>query len=667
TESEKTHTESVADASHEQHLHRIRKHGDENDATTIKKEGEEDKGDAEIKTKAEDTTTTTTESSPHLKGSADSAKEASKPMADVKPKEKVLHVVVPKSKNDENKPLVVELEADLNNKTDAKDGGKAEELPHHDHDEEEDGEIGESAAKSDDEEEEEEENPEDYYFYAFDKNSPVIELPRYEGDPDLAPFITEPNPGEIRIVEFYAHWCPHCYKFRTKFNKFAKRMMEIAEQSGLNLKVYAISCVPHKTICRSQGVKNYPRVKVYKAGSQEPIAIDKTKVHPFEILKKLGAEAMAISDVEEEDWNKEEDEDEETHQHADSAAALLGAGESFWIPRTKKEIYHDAFLSFDFTMRNNIFTSKDPLSEDAKEALSDFISILAEVLPPTWRLQWLVSELADNIEDALESEEKLLAIVDKHPPKKKKWSKSCSRGQGHMGYTCGLWQLFHIMTMGVVQWNQDNVAGKKQSFYSMDEAAETLRYFIEHFFGCEVCRINFIHEYDSCSFNRCERLLDYAGTFDDWKEFPLWLFEFHNGVNTRLLKERAEAQGTISSAEELSAVEWPARNHCPACWYDDGRFDPDRVYMFLELIYWPDELISKRKMAELVAFTSHKQRLTSGEGDDPIPEPEGFESWVYSLAGLVVASTVLSAASWAHKRKEIQRTGKHKKEDDDKC
>ena len=221
-----------------------------------------------------------------------------------------------------------------------------------------------------------------------------------------------------------------------------------------------------------------------------------------------------------------------------------------------------------------------------------------------------------------------------------------------------------IYVVGIVEWNLNNVAGKKKTYYSADEAAEVLRYFIEHFFGCEVCKVNFMQEYDSCSFNRCERLNDRVGEFDDWKELPLWLFEFHNGVNIRLLKERAESQGTTVSLEETTAVEWPARNHCPACWHEDGRFDPDRVYMFLELIYWPDELISKSKMDELIAFTSHRQRLVGDAAEeDPIPE-EGFESWVYSLAGLVVTSTILSAASWVHKRQEIQRTGKHKKEDD---
>ncbi|KAG7355038.1 Erv1 / Alr family protein [Nitzschia inconspicua] len=536
----------------------------------------------------------------------------------------------------------------------------------HEHDKHEDEEIGQSVAKGEGEEDEVE-NPEDYYFYAFDENSVVIEDLRYEGTADLAPFIWDPQPGEIRIVEFYAHWCPHCQKLRPKFNKFAKRMLEIAEQSGLNLKVYAVSCVPHRYICKKNDVHNYPRVKLFLDGSKEGIEIPHNNVHPFEVLKRIGAESMAkgaeglaITDGA---WEEEEKDGEDTTQ--DSVAPLVAPDGSFWIPRTKKEIYNDAYLSFDFAMRNAIFAQKDPLTEEAKEAFFDFVYVLAEVLPPTWQLQWMVAEILEHADTVLDSEENLFKILDKYPPKKKKWSKACTRGKGAMGYTCGLWQLFHIMTVGMVEWNINNVAGKKKSFYSTNETAETLRLFIEHFFGCEVCRINFIQEYDSCSFNRCERLSDKPGKLNDWKELPLWLFEFHNGVNVRLLKERAEAEKRTPTSKELKDVEWPTRSHCPSCWFGDGRFDPERVYMFLHLIYWPDELISSSKMAELVAFTTHghagqEERMFS----DPVME-DGIESWVYSLVGLILASIVLSAASWVKKKHDIKRTGKHKKVDGD--
>jgi hypothetical protein len=226
-------------------------------------------------------------------------------------------------------------------------------------------------------------------------------------------------------------------------------MLEIAEQSGMNLKVYAVSCVPHRYICKKNDVHNYPRVKLFLDGSKEGIEIPHKSVHPFEILKRIGTENMAKDAaglaILEGAW-EEQDEDMEDSILDSATTAISSPDGSFWIPRSKKEIYHDAYLSFDFAMRNGIFTQADPLSNEAKEAFFDFVALLAEVLPPTWQLQWMISEIVDQEETVLESEENLFKILDKYPPKKKKWSQACTRGKGSMGYTCGLWQLFHIMT-----------------------------------------------------------------------------------------------------------------------------------------------------------------------------------------------------------------------------
>jgi hypothetical protein len=147
----------------------------------------------------------------------------------------------------------------------------------------------------------------------------------------------------------------------------------------------------------------------------------------------------------EENYGQEEEENENVA--GDTYGWHSGGSSSpFWIPRTKKEIYQDAYLSFDFAMRNAIFVGNDPMTNATQEAFFDFLSMLADVLPPTWQLQWMVEDIVENMDTVLQSEEKLLEIVDKYPPRKKKWSQSCTRGKGGMGYTCGLWQLFHIMT-----------------------------------------------------------------------------------------------------------------------------------------------------------------------------------------------------------------------------
>lgn len=55
-------------------------------------------------------------------------------------------------------------------------------------------------------EEEVEENPKDFYFYLFDEDSAVVEIegPVNEDEKDEPPFLFDPKPGQIRIVEFYA-------------------------------------------------------------------------------------------------------------------------------------------------------------------------------------------------------------------------------------------------------------------------------------------------------------------------------------------------------------------------------------------------------------------------------------------------------------------------------
>lgn len=60
--------------------------------------------------------------------------------------------------------------------------------------------------------EDESEDPEDLYFYLFDKESVVTEYeaPSNKDAKDEPDFLYHPQPGHIRIVEFYANWCPHC-------------------------------------------------------------------------------------------------------------------------------------------------------------------------------------------------------------------------------------------------------------------------------------------------------------------------------------------------------------------------------------------------------------------------------------------------------------------------
>lgn len=519
--------------------------------------------------------------------------------------------------------------------------------------------------------EEEEEGEENLYFYLNDEEASLV-VTEYEAPPagqeDKPDFIFQPGKGHIRVVEFYAHWCPHCQRFFPKFVAIARRVKELFDQQHQHdalhaasssdiqstLGFYGVSCVPHKPLCHHFDVQSYPAIFLFKDESAEGVQLDHQSLHPFAILREIGIDNLDAS-IKQENFEvimkRQPIEDDEVG-HGDLSR--------FWIPRTKAEIYDDAYLSFDFAMRHAIHVGRGPLSDEARTAFTDWIQLLEKTLPPTWRLLSMVEDISEHLDEALESEEGLEKIVSHHPPETTTWSQPCTRGDLSMGYTCGLWQLFHIAAMGVVEWNSNNVAGGDNSYYTTHEVAEILRSYVDHFFGCEVCRHNFLAEYESCAFGRCDRLIEEIGSVDDWKELPLWLSEFHNGVNVRLMRERANREGREATNEEVQAAHWPAGHQCPTCWHDDGSWDPDKIFIFMQLIYWPEELVPAALMEELMSGFSHKN-------GGALEEEAVLESWVYSLVGFLLASTVLSAASWAQKRREIVRTGKHKKEDDGVC
>lgn len=421
-------------------------------------------------------------------------------------------------------------------------------------------------------------------------------------------------------------------------------MEKLSKKHGLDYGTYAVSCVHHSSLCTDQEVKGYPRVKLFQAGETFGKFLNVWELHPAEMLRELSVD-FNLSE-EEESFSveqKKEKQGMETNQD----------GKLDFLPRSKTDIYNDAQLSFDFAMKNAIFTDRKRLSEEKEKALKEWLQLMKAALPPGWSLQTLVSDLYENIESIAKSEKNLLKIVKKHPPKKKSWSHSCRKGDGMAGYTCGLWELFHIVSIGVVEWNSMVVGDDDWPFYRPEESAETLRNYIENFFGCEVCRLNFMHAFDSCAFQRCDRLTKYVGELEDWKELPMWLFEMHNGVNVRLMREQAEENHRVPTREDEIAVQWPSTSECPLCWHADGRWDPDKVYTFLRLTYWPDD--------ETSASARRSLFVEELEEEDDYEEEEGSPR-IFLL--VIFGSLIITGGSWYRKRLLLARTGYHKKVDD---
>lgn len=147
-------------------------------------------------------------------------------------------------------------------------------------------------------------------------------------------------------------------------------------------------------------------------------------------------------------------------------------------------------------------------------------------------------------------------------------------------------QLFHIMSIGLVIWN--HLALEDDQKIIPSDMADILRDYVEHFFLCEECRLNFLSAFDACSYDRCNRLITSAsrGTLQQYIQYPLWLFETHNALNVRLRKERIEQNVETEDFTNVTEILWPPVTSCRKCWLSEGRWNEFEIYKYMQESYW---------------------------------------------------------------------------------
>lgn len=385
----------------------------------------------------------------------------------------------------------------------------------------------------------------------------------------------------VSYIPFFVRFVPKCKKMRPHYIAYAKRVTKLVNETmpGQEIQFHAVSCVVHSMICKDFKIAGYPRILAFPPGQHTPILEAMPKLpHPFDLMDKLELYV-------DEDTKIRNNYVSESESLTDRVVSLMIQGE-ISHPRSKRDTFHDAVLSFDFSMRN-LFTTHGPLSQDAAETLHQWLFFLRKAIPRQLvEIHRVIDSVLDNFKDAIQSEEYMLAILNRFPKRERnEWSPACTKGQSGVGYTCGLWELFHIASVGITEWNS-NTRDDRSKGVSAEDAGKVLRNFIAHFFGCDECRTNFLNAYDSCELDRCNRFTP-AFTSSVWNEFPLWLFEMHNAVNLRLMKEQAKEEKRVVSEEDERKTQWPSRMECPGCYNNtDGSFVKEAVLQHLRIEYW---------------------------------------------------------------------------------
>ncbi|CAB9522177.1 Sulfhydryl oxidase 1 [Seminavis robusta] len=433
-----------------------------------------------------------------------------------------------------------------------------------------------------------------------------------------------------RVVEFYSPLCPHCVKFAPNYIEFARKNRMTA---GVQVDFYAVSCTAHKDICRDQGIKGYPSLKIFPKGtSRTGIKMNPYQLNVVNLHKALGVTAVdqASPTTSDTSTTKTEPQEKQSTQATDkepvkqesvsSSETLITVSSSNnqkppFLPRQPTELFTDAYMSFHTAMKTAVFMEAGgKISPNKKKVLGRWIKLMHQVLPP-WRIHNLLEGLLGQSRQKF-SEQAFMQVLDQYPPPENaEYSIACQLHESP--YTCGLWTLFHIMTVGVVEFN--TAAADPTGRFDVQDVSQLLRDFVQHFLLCDECTQHFTQEYDACSYDRCTRLKKNSGEqaeqqqLDDWKELALWLLETHNGVNLRLALERITAPLFTSAAQQ--SVMWPQVTDCPTCWLEAGGSETAKMYNktmmwdYIRLTYWTEDYIAVATREELSRLGVKPQTL----------------------------------------------------------
>ncbi|XP_033643196.1 sulfhydryl oxidase 1-like isoform X1 [Asterias rubens] len=217
------------------------------------------------------------------------------------------------------------------------------------------------------------------------------------------------------------------------------------------------------------------------------------------------------------------------------------------------------------------------ISAQALEALKAFILVLNKYFPGRLQVMNVLSNLQRMLEpkSQLSNDDwfKILQRVKGNLAANQQFAVflenevrwlSC-QGSTHVyrGYPCGLWTLFHTLTVSQAALNSNDVDADAK------EVLNAMKGYMKYFFGCRECSENFAEE--SISLDSSVVSLD---------DSILWLWETHNRVNKRLA-------GALSEDPEYPKVQFPSETECKLCHdpFNPSHWKTSAVLHYLKELY----------------------------------------------------------------------------------
>ncbi|KAG7392620.1 Sulfhydryl oxidase 1 [Phytophthora pseudosyringae] len=363
--------------------------------------------------------------------------------------------------------------------------------------------------------------------------------------------------GTVWLVDYYAPWCPHCRHFAPEWERVASFYAKTDK-----VQVGAVDCTKNSEICNNEKVFGYPGVKIHHV----PADAEKVAMMPRGVRSSKSVIGWAERLMEEHGIKSGVD-------LADLAAQLTNFrndadGEDGEVYNdqsleVKYKRLHDAGMAALSTFQNGFFMGANVLEGERYEVALMWVEALAASFPMEKNRQ-VLAMLAETMKTSSHwnhADWKVLLskwrqdASDKTFPANLFTSSEDTNWAFCKTYTCGLWTLFHSITVSEVKGNEQTVTQPLKPSRIM----AAIRLYVKNFFGCEECREHFM-------LSNPEKIIDELAESDGKGPHAviMWIWKMHNTVNKVLRKEQ-----------------WPSKTACPICYVENGEpisLDPERLH-----------------------------------------------------------------------------------------
>ncbi|KAF4715419.1 Quiescin Q6 sulfhydryl oxidase [Perkinsus olseni] len=395
------------------------------------------------------------------------------------------------------------------------------------------------------------------------ENGKVIEI-----DGDLLGNLTARGESDdTRIVLFYASWCGHCANFASEYEMVAEVFSSVP-----SLSLFAIDCNKYREACRSAGVDRYPTLVGYRKGEKTDEDWDRQIRAANYVNEQLPVE-LQLSDV-------------PTIEHLRGPSMKMKGSEGIEGSDTASDRVYDGVLAFANLMATAVFPAGvDSLEGSRLDTLKYVVLPTIGTLHPDEGFRGEVADLEESLRNvySLTREQWLDLLAEKPFLGGEITLATALSPDDHWALcgqlSCGLWQFLHHLTLGVDRpYN-----GQQESDLLVDHtglaAMSGIRTILSQYFACEECTRHFIEDYDKCLYGRCV-----GGDAPSREETVMWLWRFHNAVNSRVFANQRPG-------ENSRATEWPSSSQCSACVSTaTGEYSEKVVYHWIVQTYLGDML-----------------------------------------------------------------------------